>query len=515
MASEEVLIVGGGFAGLSTATALARTGIASTIVDVNSEFGGRLLALKKLYQTQAGPDEVIDELLRDVQDSGRITLLDRTRLVSLSGAAGDFECSLRSEESVSTGSFGAVVLATGSIVQTPEAALPVEKIAEPERKKGSACIVLAAGGASSPVQAQAALDGALNLRNKGAEVTVLYQQMSVSAAGLQKLYDDARAAGVVFGRYEGKPGIEKSNGSFTVEFVADDIAERVRLTCDALYCEGEEKPSPAAAELAAILEIGTDGAGFFQSENVSLYPVSTRRRGIYAVGNCRRPAPLDEVASDVLCATAQIGELFETLRKGPPVQAPVVDAEKCAFCLTCYRACPHRAIGFDYENSAAKILENACFACGTCVGECPARAIKFETSPQTEDVQSTRIAGFFCSHSAAETFRKIREKGLDIPEIDMTEVTCSGSVEVPDILEAFENGAEGVVIAGCHRGSCRSITGSHYAGKRSDRVKAIMEQVGLEPERLEMVYISDIEPEEFARTLQQFGERIGRKGEQE
>ena len=53
------------------------------------------------------------------------------------------------------------------------------------------------------------------------------------------------------------------------------------------------------------------------------------------------------------------------------------------------------------------------------------------------------------------------------------------------------------------------------AGKRSDRVKAIMEQVGLEPGRLEMVYVSDIEPEELARTLQQFGERIGRKGEQE
>jgi F420-non-reducing hydrogenase small subunit len=129
-----------------------------------------------------------------------------------------------------------------------------------------------------------------------------------------------------------------------------------------------------------------------------------------------------------------------------------------------------------------------------------------------EKQKQAKIAGFFCSHSAAEALRKLKEKGLDVPEMAVTEVACSGRVEIPDILEAFEQGADGVVVAGCHKGSCRSITGSHYAQRRAQRIKAIMAQAGLEPERLEMLFVSNVEPNELARALRDFGRRLERPG---
>ncbi len=510
MASEEILIVGSGFAGLSTAAALSESGIASTVIEDSSNLGGMLAHLRKLRQTETEPRNIIGELLKKIESSGKVKLLKQTRLVTASGVARDFLCHLRTGDSVSTQSFGAIVLATGSIIQTPIDLPPLDRIEDVPADAKCVCIVLAPGGASSPVQTEMALDGVLSLRDKGVEAVVLYQQMCVAGAGLQSLYDEARASGVVFGRYARYPEIEQSNGTFKANFTAEDLAEHVCLTCDAVFSEGEEQPSPGAQDLARILEIGTDKAGFFQSENVSLYPVATRRRGIFVVGSCRKPAPIDEVVSDSYCAASQIRELLAVLREGPPVEAPVVDTEKCAFCLTCFRACPHRAIGFDFENRAAKILENACYACGICVVECPARAIKFKDADKEKPAKQVRIAGFFCTHSAVEAFTKLKEKNLDVPEIAVTEVECSGAVEIPDVLEAFERGADGVVIAGCHKRSCRSLTGSHYAEKRSERIKAIMQQVALQPEKIEMLFVSNIEPSELARALCKFAERIER-----
>ena len=492
MISEDVLIIGGGLAGLSAAAALSGSGIASTVIDTANELGGKLLGLDSVHQTE------------------------ETRLVQIQGAAGEFNCRLQTGGSTDSKQFGAVVAATGSSVITPEGFLPLSKLRDVPARAGSVCIIMAPGSASGTVQAQAALGGALALRNGGSEVTVLYQQMSVAGTGLQGLYDEARAAGVVFGRYAKYPSVNAADGAHDVEFTADDLAERVRLHCDAVLAEGGERPSPGAAELAELLDLGTDGAGFFQTENVSLYPVGTRRRGIFAVGSCRKPSLPDEVASDACCAAGQIRELFATLREGPPVEAPVVDTEKCAFCLTCMRACPHRAIGFDFENRAARILQNACYACGTCVGECPARAIKFEAPAQKQDAPAAGIAGFFCRRSAAQSLGKLRENGLSVPEMEVTEVECSGTVEIPEILDAFEKGAAGVIIGGCHKGSCRSLTGSHYAGKRSERIKAILKQAGIEPERLRMLFISDIEPVELSQALCEFAESLegARKGEQ-
>jgi coenzyme F420-reducing hydrogenase delta subunit/thioredoxin reductase/NAD-dependent dihydropyrimidine dehydrogenase PreA subunit len=508
MAAQEVLIVGGGFAGLTTACALAGSGMASTVIESGGEFGGKLLQIGWLRQTGAPARDAIADLLNKAGSSGRVDLLEDTRLAAVTGTPGDFACSLEKGGSVQTRRFGAVVLATGSTVRTPEGLAPLETIYDLPSDMSCVCIVMAPGDSSSPAQAEAALGGARNLRDKGVEVVVLYRQMKVAGAGLQSLYDEARASGVVFNRYTEFPAVSKSNGGFQVDFTVEDLGERVRMYCDTVLAEGREIPSSSAGEIAAILDIDTDTAGFFQSENISLYPVSTRRRGVFAVGSCRKPVTLEEVVSDASCAAAQIREMFALLQEGPPVDAPVVDTEKCAFCLTCYRACPHRAIGFDFENRAAKILENACFACGVCVVECPARAIKFEAEKSRENPPGAKIVAFFCRHSATEALDKLKERNLEIPEMTIKEVPCSGRIEIPHLLEAFEQGADGVLIAGCHRGSCRSLTGSHYAWQRSERVKIIMGQIGLQPDKLEMLFVSDIEPVELSRALCSFAKRL-------
>jgi len=515
MNSEEVLIIGGGYAGLTTAVLLAVSGIRSTVIDKNERFGGKLAEFDRIYKTEVEPRKVVSDLLEKCKDSGIVELLGNTKLTKVSGAAGDFKCAFSTGDEKWLQSFGAIVLATGSSLKLQDGLLGIQDLEEAARDAKHVGIILSSGGKSSIVQTQAALDRACSLHGKGVEMTVLYQQMRVAGPGLQPLYDKARADGVVFIRYAGKPSISKSDGDFEVEFVAEEVGERVRMRCGVLACEGEEVPSAGAKDLAEMLRINIDGAGFFQKENIYMYQVGTCRRGMFAAGSCRKPSTLEEAVSDAYSCAAQIKEMFAELRDGPPVKAPSVDSDACAFCLTCYRACPHRAIGFDFEKRAVRIFENACYACGVCIGECPARAIKLENGkPKPE---RAKIVAFFCQHSASETYKKLKAKETNLPDIAVREVNCSGTVEVPDILEAFEQGADGVVIGGCHKGSCRSLTGSHYAEKRSMRIKEVIESVGLEPGRLEMLFVSDVETNELANALRDFGRRLeGRSnGEEE
>ena len=501
MNSQEVLIVGAGEAGLATGAALAESGIASTLIEMSGTSGAREPGISGRHR-----DGKRSFLSEEAGSSGRVMLLGDTSLRAVSGAAGDFSCELHGPGGRRSARFGAIVLATGSARHNAGGLPGLDEVGDLPAGAGSVCLVLGRAGASTEAGARSALESACTLRrDRAVEVVVLYQQMKVAGAGLQSMYDDARALGVVFSRYENGLSVRRKGAFFEVEYAAQEVGEKVRLSCDAVFHEGEEAPSAGARELARILDVDMDEAGFFQGENVSLYPVGTRRRGVFAVGACRRPALPEEILLDSRCAAAQVCELFEVLGRGAPVAAPVVDKEKCAFCLTCMRACPHRAVGFDFENRAAKILENACFACGVCVGECPARAIRFEDTGARPGRSGAGLVGFLCRRSAAEALVKLSGT---VPEMTVKEVACSGMVEVPEILGEFERGAAGVVIAGCHRGSCRSLTGSDYALKRVQRVKAFMQQAGMEPDRLMMTFVSDVEPEELGRALRSFAARV-------
>jgi len=79
---------------------------------------------------------------------------------------------------------------------------------------------------------------------------------------------------------------------------------------------------------------------------------------------------------------------------------------------------------------------------------------------------------------------------------------CSGRVDPTFILEAFKNGADGVLVAGCHLPSdCHYLTGNFQAEKRMLLLKKVLSELGLEPERLRLEWISASEGEKFAAVV--------------
>ena len=116
----------------------------------------------------------------------------------------------------------------------------------------------------------------------------------------------------------------------------------------------------------------------------------------------------------------------------------------------------------------------------------------------------------YCAYSAADMAGSMR---LKYPtHVRVLRLPCTGKVEVPFILAAFERGADAVMIAGCLEGGCHFQEGNLRARRRVERAKGILQEIGLEPERLEMFNLSSAEGPRFAAIVSEMSERLARLG---
>ena len=83
-------------------------------------------------------------------------------------------------------------------------------------------------------------------------------------------------------------------------------------------------------------------------------------------------------------------------------------------------------------------------------------------------------------------------------------VMCSGSVSPLYILSAFNKGADGVLVSGCHPGDCHYIKGNYYARRRIALVKELLEFTGLESERFQMSWVSAAEGKKYTEIIKDF-----------
>lgn len=120
-----------------------------------------------------------------------------------------------------------------------------------------------------------------------------------------------------------------------------------------------------------------------------------------------------------------------------------------------------------------------------------------------------RIIGFlcnWCAYSGADLAGVTRLKSA--PNLRILRVMCSGRVETSFILHAFQLGADGVLVAGCHPGDCHYQEGNFKALRRVLLLKRVLRDFGIDERRLRLEWISASEAEKFARVSSEFTEEI-------
>ena len=116
----------------------------------------------------------------------------------------------------------------------------------------------------------------------------------------------------------------------------------------------------------------------------------------------------------------------------------------------------------------------------------------------------------YCGYMAADTAGALRIKYP--ANVKLIKLPCTGKVDTSYLLEAFEQGADGVCIVGCPIGNCHHVHGNERSLARVKQTKKLLDQVGLDGERLEMYFISGGMGMTFAKAMQEMTERITEMG---
>jgi NADPH-dependent glutamate synthase beta subunit-like oxidoreductase/coenzyme F420-reducing hydrogenase delta subunit len=194
--------------------------------------------------------------------------------------------------------------------------------------------------------------------------------------------------------------------------------------------------------------------------------------------------------------------------------------EACSGCGICSATCRYGAAQIALKEGKLRSMTDsfACKGCGACVTACPAGARSLANdlyctrfSQVMADLKNKRVGEtpqvvcFSCLFSwgyltdREETAKRVANW---IP------VVCSGKIEGSQILRAFAEGADGVLILGCRRGECHFQDGNLQTMKRVETLKMVLAAFRIDPERLEARFSIDPEADSLPELLAEFRERV-------
>lgn len=124
-----------------------------------------------------------------------------------------------------------------------------------------------------------------------------------------------------------------------------------------------------------------------------------------------------------------------------------------------------------------------------------------------------KIIGFlcnWCSYAGADLAGVSR---IQYPtNIRIVRVMCSGRIDPTIPLDVLKMGADGVIVLGCHPGDCHYVEGNLYEERKIKMLKKLISLTGLEPERLELEWVSASEGQRFAKLVTEFTDKIKKLG---
>ncbi len=136
-----------------------------------------------------------------------------------------------------------------------------------------------------------------------------------------------------------------------------------------------------------------------------------------------------------------------------------------------------------------------------------------QPSPSTNASWTPRIVAFFCNwctYTAADLAGVSRMKHA--PNVRIIRLMCSGRVDPQFITSALTKGADGVLIGGCHPNDCHYAEGNYKCLRRYQMLKRMIADMGVEPERLRLEWISAAEGEKVKRVINEMVETVTRLG---
>ncbi len=611
--NRTIMVLGGGWAGLSAAMAASGAGFEVVVVEKADSLGGHAAQLYK-SSPLAPPytdlqDSGIDKKIAAVQEDSRITVLTNAKLLSLNGAPGLYTAKVATSGGEQEIKVGSVILATGWVEQNTKYLAPLgygsiknvitgwefEKMAKgagilrPSDGKPAKSVAFILNTTSCEpadlytphcdevctdekaeakegeeeekyehkdlegvqhlpmslgVNSVVALKQAKYLREKQPDgiAYILYDHMIVPGIH-ERFYKAAQDdVGVMLTKAD-IAGIEQADdGGCIVKAKNTLIGGDIEIMVDLVVLPTGIVPSTAKDPIVNL--VYRQGPNFpdlelfegFADSNYICFPYETRRTGIYAAGSVRQPMLMDSAEDDAYGAALKAVQCIESSNRGVSVHPrsgdlsyPVFNFVRCTQCKRCTEECPFGALDDD-EKGTPLPNPTRCRRCGTCMGACPERVISFDTYgvgmlsemirqyyvPDDMATGGPRILVLACENDAYPALDMAALRGHKwSPYIRIIPVRCLGSVNAIWIKDAMSRGTDGVMLLGCKYGDdyqCHFVKGSEICNRRKENIAETLNQLGIEPQRVEQYEVAIDEYDKVPDLIEEFMDMVLKLG---
>ncbi|MEA1972183.1 MAG: FAD-dependent oxidoreductase [Candidatus Cloacimonadota bacterium] len=397
--NPDVLVIGGGIAGIEAALSLASKKRRVYIIEKNSEIGGKSAQINELLPKQGTNLNLLQQKISDVENNPYVKVFTNTELESVVGFLGNFEIVINNKNGNSTELIaGAIVVATGyelldfqdlETYQTSKEdeiynAIDIERMLKKEEKlvmrngeePKSVAILHCVGRQKVGYCSRACCNYLMKIAktikslSNNIEITEFYKHLCLPNKQDEEFYDKVLKKDINFKKIT-KATVVGNSINYT------DISDtKEKLDVDMIIVGTAMIPTNNSNELAEMLNIDIDEHGFFYESHIKIDPVSTNTDGVFIVGSAHGPTGITE---SMLQGQAAAGIIQTQLVPGqkiiPEIKVSKILEAYCTGCQTCLSVCGFGAIFYDEEKGISVVNEAICRGCGNCVGSCPSGSI--------------------------------------------------------------------------------------------------------------------------------------------
>jgi heterodisulfide reductase subunit A2 len=408
--NPDVLVIGGGIAGMEAALSLASNKRRVHIIEKEEKLGGKSAALNKLLPRQGVNLNILKQKISDVKADSNISVYTNTRLEKAVGFLGNFEIELKTlTDPVKTYDIvaGAIVISTGFDLQDAAKlnefnftekdnvfyALEIEEMYSRNEKitlrdgriPDSVALLHCVGRKELGYCSRTCCNYLLKIsqyfkeQSPDTEIYDIYKHQCFPNKEDEKFYEAVKSGKVNF-IHAANIQVEGN----TVNYLDVDGTEK-SLDAEMIVLATGMIPAKGTVDLAELLQIDLHETGFYQEAHLKINPISTITDGVFVVGAAHGLGGLSDA---VIQAQAAAGKILTQLIPGqkiiPEVMVSEIMVTHCTGCKTCLDVCGFGAIYFDEDRGISVVNEAICRGCGNCVGSCPSGSIRTRhfTNPQ-------------------------------------------------------------------------------------------------------------------------------------
>ncbi len=347
------------------------------------------------------------------------------------------------------------------------------------------------------------------------EVNICYMDMRAGGRWYEEYYRRVREMGINFIR--GNVSDVLDNGSNNIVRVEDTLEGEVReLVSELVVLSTSMNPSQGTGDIKQLLGLRTGEDRFLDPSHPKIEPVDTTQEGIYIAGTCSGPKPIQESITDANAAASRASTFLVNDQIEVELITGRIDTDICIQCDTCFEDCNYEAV-FREEDKIV-VDEVSCKSCGKCSADCPTTAMTLQGL--TDDQIESQVRGILkegrgsiiafccahCSYNAADLAGL--SKKYYSARVRIVRLPCTGRVSMNHILTALDEGAAGVMVAGCLEDECHYLDGNFSAREKVEKVKGMLDLLGIGGDRVEMFNMSSSMASKWCESVRDFEEGL-------